>query len=58
MREGGTCKVEQSVYGAAIVMPQLARTAGWSKCFTILAFRSYVFLMLNILLQSFVLKML
>jgi len=58
MREGGTCKVEESVYGAAIVMPQMARTVGWDRTLTILAIRSWIFLLLNVLLQSYLLGML
>jgi len=57
MREGGTCKVEESVYGAAIVMPQIARTTGWDKSMTILAIRSWIFLLLNIFLQAYLLRM-
>merc|ERR1719487_2143677 len=58
MREGGTCKVEESVSGAAIVMPQMARTVGWDRTMTVLAIRSWIFLTLNILLQSYLLGML
>lgn len=42
-----------SVYGAAILMPQLARTAGWEKFLTFLAIRSWIFLFLNILVQGY-----
>jgi len=58
MRAEGTCKVEESVYGAAIVMPQLARTAGWDKTMTIFAIQSWTFLLLNVLLQAYLLRML
>lgn len=58
MREGGTCKVESSVYGAAIVMPQLARTTGWDRTLSILAIRSWFFLFLNVVLQVYLLAML
>jgi hypothetical protein len=44
--------VEQnSVYGTALVMPQLARSTGWTAKLTILAVRSYLFLVLNIFVQ-------
>lgn len=56
-REGGTCKVEESVYGAALCMPQFARTVGWDKTMTILAIRSWMFLLLNIFLQAYLLRM-
>lgn len=56
-RDGGTCKVEESVYGAALVMPQLARTVGWNTTFTILAIRSALFLALNLYVQAYLLKM-
>jgi len=58
MREEGTCKVEESVYGAAIVMPQLARTVGWDKTMSIFAIQSWTFLLLNVLLQAYLLRML
>lgn len=58
MREEGTCKVEESVYGAAIVMPQLARTVGWDKTMTIFALQSWTFLLLNVFLQAYLLRML
>jgi len=47
-----TLNVEtSSVYGSAIVMPQLARSAGWPAQMNILAARSILFLVLNIILQ-------
>jgi len=46
-----------SVYGAALVMPQLARTASGSLSFTALAIRSYFLLFANLLLQGFLLYM-
>lgn len=55
-RDGGTLKVEESVYGAALVMPQLARTVGWNTTFTTFAIRSVLFLVLNIFVQAFLLK--
>lgn len=58
MREGGVCRVEENVYGAAIVMPQVARTTGWDKTVLILAVRSVFFLAFNICLQCYALTML
>jgi len=56
--EKGTCYVEHtSVYGAAVALPQFARTAGWSVHFTSLAIRSYIFLVVNIVIQGFLLYM-
>lgn len=58
MRDEGTCRIEESVYGAAILMPQLARTSRWNKTMTMLAFQSFLFLAINIFLQAYLLKML
>eukprot|EP00930_Biecheleria_cincta_P071705 TRINITY_DN59171_c0_g1_i1.p1 TRINITY_DN59171_c0_g1~~TRINITY_DN59171_c0_g1_i1.p1 ORF type:complete len:453 (-),score=65.05 TRINITY_DN59171_c0_g1_i1:48-1406(-) len=54
----GSCYIEtDSVYGAAVAIPQLARTSGWEVHYTALAFRSYIFLLCNVLLQGFFLYM-
>lgn len=47
-----------SVYGAALAIPQIARTAGWSLPYTGLAVRSIIFLFVNVVLQGFLLYML
>eukprot|EP00931_Biecheleriopsis_adriatica_P066019 TRINITY_DN40443_c0_g1_i1.p1 TRINITY_DN40443_c0_g1~~TRINITY_DN40443_c0_g1_i1.p1 ORF type:complete len:438 (-),score=69.91 TRINITY_DN40443_c0_g1_i1:197-1510(-) len=47
-----------SVYGAALVMPQLARTSGWSLHYTVFAMKSYLFLATNIFMQGYMLFML
>lgn len=48
-----TIDVEKtSVYGSALAMPQLARSAGWPLNLTFLALRSYLFLLVNILCQG------
>jgi hypothetical protein len=57
MRDSGECKIEESVYGAAIVMPQIARTVGWDKTMTMLTFHTYLFLLINIFLQAYMLRM-
>mmetsp|Transcript_32993 Transcript_32993/g.94780 ORF Transcript_32993/g.94780 Transcript_32993/m.94780 type:complete len:463 (+) Transcript_32993:201-1589(+) len=52
----GYCSVEkESVYGAAVAIPQVARSAGWSLTLTGLAIRCYMFLALNVTLQLFLL---
>lgn len=40
-----------SVYGFAFVMPQVARSSGWDRTFTIMAVRSYLNLLVNLVLQ-------
>jgi len=45
-----------SVYGAAVAIPQIARSVGYSTTFNALMLRSYVFLLLNYLLQGFILS--
>jgi len=48
----GSCTVSpESVYGVAVAMPQIARSAGWSKTYTSLAIRSFVHLFLNGIVQ-------
>eukprot|EP00931_Biecheleriopsis_adriatica_P124112 TRINITY_DN9920_c0_g2_i1.p1 TRINITY_DN9920_c0_g2~~TRINITY_DN9920_c0_g2_i1.p1 ORF type:complete len:441 (-),score=57.60 TRINITY_DN9920_c0_g2_i1:52-1326(-) len=42
---------QNTIYSAAIVIPQVARTVGWSKTMMILVIRSYLFLALNYFLQ-------
>lgn len=52
----GSCTVNsQSVYGVALAMPQIARSAGWSRTFTGLTVRAFVHLLLNFLVQGVVL---
>lgn len=45
----------KSVYGAAVAMPQIARSSGWSRTFTALAIRSMLHLALNYLLVYMIL---
>lgn len=40
-----------SVYSAAIVIPQFARSAGWPAQLSTLTFRTYIFLITNVLVQ-------
>mmetsp|Transcript_2767 Transcript_2767/g.4182 ORF Transcript_2767/g.4182 Transcript_2767/m.4182 type:complete len:446 (+) Transcript_2767:116-1453(+) len=58
IRESGNCRIEESVYGATILMPQLARTLSWDRTVTILVLRTWLFLILNCLLQLYLLTML
>jgi len=58
MESTGSCELETgSVYGAAIALPQIARSADWSGSMTALALRAYFFLAVNVSLQSFILIM-
>jgi hypothetical protein len=58
MKMEGNCGLERdSVYGAAMVCPQLARSTGYSRSMAIFAIRSYVFLAINIFMQLFLLSM-
>lgn len=54
----GSCSIEtESVYGAAIVLPQLARSVQWQRELTISAIRSYLFVVLSIVTQLLILMM-
>lgn len=48
---------DQGLYGAAIVMPQLARSAGWPKHLCVLSVRSFIFLLVNYVAQGCILYM-
>merc|ERR1719310_1139911 len=39
-------------------MPQLARTAGWNRFFSLLSLRSFIFLAVNVTVQAWILMML
>jgi hypothetical protein len=57
--EQGRVFVERgSIYGAVIVMPQLARSLDWPHILTVEAIRSYLLFMLDLALQSLILMML
>lgn len=57
-RETTVITVErESVYGAALVLPQLARSCRWPLSFTALVIRSYILLLTNVLLQGGLLYM-
>jgi len=56
MESSGAVGMEKnSVYGAAIAVPQIARSCGWPGTMLALAFRTYAFLFINICLQGFLL---
>jgi len=57
-QEQNLSKLRQSIYDAAIVMPQVARSAGWPWSLTLLSIRSIFFLLANFGLQLFILYML
>lgn len=58
MEAYGTCEVEaESIYGAAVAMPQIARSAGWPGTLFALVIRIYFFTLLNLVLQGFLLSM-
>eukprot|EP00928_Gymnodinium_smaydae_P042585 TRINITY_DN2864_c0_g1_i1.p1 TRINITY_DN2864_c0_g1~~TRINITY_DN2864_c0_g1_i1.p1 ORF type:complete len:523 (+),score=90.63 TRINITY_DN2864_c0_g1_i1:106-1569(+) len=48
---------KDSVYGFAMAMPQLARSAGWPSHYVGFVVRAYCFLFINLFLQSFLLYM-
>mmetsp|Transcript_36281 Transcript_36281/g.104381 ORF Transcript_36281/g.104381 Transcript_36281/m.104381 type:complete len:442 (+) Transcript_36281:87-1412(+) len=56
-REKGECTMSKSVYDAAIVMPQICRSADNPMSLVHLSIRSYVFLAMNFFLQCFILYM-
>jgi hypothetical protein len=54
MENDGSCEVErESVYGGALVIPQVARSCLWARTFTVLAFRNYTNLALSYLAQFY-----
>lgn len=59
LRLDDTTNVEtNSVYGSAMVMPQLARSAGWPVNLAMAALRSYLYLTINVVCQVYFLFML
>jgi len=57
LNESYKIRVDKGLYGAALVMPQLARSAGYPKNMLILCLRSYIFLAVNYVCQVLVLYM-
>eukprot|EP00928_Gymnodinium_smaydae_P085966 TRINITY_DN6971_c0_g2_i3.p1 TRINITY_DN6971_c0_g2~~TRINITY_DN6971_c0_g2_i3.p1 ORF type:complete len:454 (+),score=54.56 TRINITY_DN6971_c0_g2_i3:64-1425(+) len=54
----GACGLEKgSVYGAAVAIPQVARSSGWPGSMIALTVRTYLFLAINIAMQIFLLTM-
>mmetsp|Transcript_107783 Transcript_107783/g.310392 ORF Transcript_107783/g.310392 Transcript_107783/m.310392 type:complete len:459 (-) Transcript_107783:158-1534(-) len=56
-RDTGECNLSKSVYDAAMVMPQISRSAGNPTSLLHLAARSYILLVANAFLQCFILYM-
>lgn len=58
VRDKGSVELERgSVYGAVILIPQVARTAGWPRFFVSMMVRSYLFLFVNFAVQGGLLYM-
>lgn len=55
--EGYCCIEADSVYGAAVAMPQIARSCGWPGSLIAVVVRIYFFTLLNFLMQGFLLSM-
>ncbi|CAE7236664.1 CYB2 [Symbiodinium natans] len=56
-KEPSQVHLDQSLYGTAFVLPQLARSAGWPKELTVLVIKSYFLLLINYLAQFAILYM-
>mmetsp|Transcript_33002 Transcript_33002/g.77012 ORF Transcript_33002/g.77012 Transcript_33002/m.77012 type:complete len:496 (-) Transcript_33002:125-1612(-) len=56
-KEPSQVHLDQSLYGSAFVLPQLARSAGWPKGLTVLVIKSYFLLLLNYVAQFAILYM-
>jgi len=57
-REGQVIDVEKtSVYGSSLLLPQVARSAGWPRELVFLVIRSYILLFLAVFLQGFMVYM-
>jgi len=48
---------DPGLYGAAVVIPQIARSAGWPKNLAVLSIRSFMFLVVNYIAQGCILYM-
>jgi len=58
IRDKGSVELERgSVYGAVILIPQVARSAGWPRFFCSMAVRAYIFLFVNFVVQGGLLYM-
>lgn len=51
------CGINESIYDAALVLPQVARSALWPRSLTNLCVRTYFFLFINFFFQMFILYM-
>lgn len=51
--EAGSCFVEKgSIYGTAILMPQLARSMNWHRVLAVEAFKSFILMFASLFLQA------
>lgn len=50
-KEPSQVHLDQSLYGAAFVLPQIARSAGWPKELQVLCLKTYVVLLCNYVVQ-------
>lgn len=58
IRSAGACRIEDNVYGATMLMTQVARTFGWDKEITHMAVTSWILLLVNLIIQGYLLKLL
>jgi len=59
LEDGGELTLEnESTYGAVLLLPQVARSAEWPHFLTFLAIRSFIFLLLGIGVQLYMLHLL
>jgi len=55
LENGKVCIEENSVYGAAILLPQIARSFGYPLDLTIKAVRAYIYLLLSVMIVCYLL---
>jgi len=54
-QESGTLQVEtSSIYGVALALPQIGRSCGWPRAFVNISIRAYLTLIINFVLQLWV----
>lgn len=55
---GGSCCVQRgSIYGAALAMPQIARSCGWPGTLSAMVVNTWFFACLNFMMQAYILSM-
>eukprot|EP00933_Yihiella_yeosuensis_P025476 TRINITY_DN19776_c0_g1_i1.p1 TRINITY_DN19776_c0_g1~~TRINITY_DN19776_c0_g1_i1.p1 ORF type:complete len:442 (-),score=84.88 TRINITY_DN19776_c0_g1_i1:489-1814(-) len=55
--EDSSISIDHSLYGAAIMIPQVARSAGWPKMLVVLSIRVWMFVIVNYSAQGLLLYM-